>query len=125
MIDPLSGFPANAKIEPSAKQLLGRLSPQVPTMIRELLEVMERAARANSVPISKTELVANRDPEEGTERVEIRQWVRVPDDKIMDVWDKMGQEIDRWINALPDLEAEELTESVAFAVYSDANDVAA
>lgn len=125
MLDPLSGIPANVDVQPSARQLLGKLSPSVRALIVELLEVMERSAVVNSVPITRTELVADRDPEEVTEKIEIRQWVRLPHEMAMDHWEAVGHEIDDCVNGLPDPAADQLAEWTSFAVYPEVNDAAA
>ncbi len=125
MIDPISGFPQTVTIDPQTRQLLARLSPGVRRLIIRLVEVMERTARQNSAPITKTELSVDHDPEDATEKIEIRQWVRGPEQKALDVWDKIGSEVDQWVNSLSDMDEEALTEYVTFAVFSDVDDAAA
>ncbi len=125
MIDPLSGIPANIDVQPSARKLLRELSPEVRTLIFRLLEVMERSARDYSIPIAKTELVTDQDPEEGTKRIEIRQWVGLSHEAAMDYWEKIGHSVDNWIVQLPDQAADQLAEWVSFAVYPKASDAAA
>lgn len=125
MIDPRSAFPPYLTIDPSAKQLTGRLPVDVVALVGQLVKVMEHAAQVNSVPVTRTELVGNRDSEDSTERLEIRQWVHVPGEKAMGVWDKVGREIDYWVHGLHPVEADLVTEWTAFAVYSDVDDAAA
>lgn len=125
MIDPLSAFPPDVLIDPAAKNLLGRLSPGVRKLIGRLVEVMESSVREKSIPISKTELSVDHDPEDGTDKIEIRQWVRGPEERALEVWDHVGHEVDNWVNNLSDLDAEALTEHVTFAVYSDLDNAAA
>ncbi len=125
MMDPIAGLPENVTADPHAKQLLARLSPGLRGLIVRLVEVMERTARQNSVSITKTELSVDHDPEDATEKIEIRQWVRAPEQKALDVWDKIGSEIYQWVNGLSDMDEEALTENVTFAVFSDVDDAAA
>ncbi len=125
MIDPLSGFPPNVTVDAPARHLLARLTPGVRRLISRLVEVMQRTANQSAVPISRTEISVDQDPEDGTEKIEIRQWVRGPEVKALDVWDRIGHEVEDWANGLSDLDAEALTEYVTFAVYADADDAAA
>jgi hypothetical protein len=124
MLDPLSAFP-NVSVDPEARMLLARLSPGVRRLIGRLIEVMARAAEENAVPISKTDLSVDHDPEEATEKIEIRQWVRGPEERALEAWDKLGHAVDDWVNGLSDLDAEALTEHVTFVVYPSADHAAA
>ncbi len=125
MIDTLSGISADVDIQPAAKQLLRKLPANLRALLVELVEVMERSAREHSVPMARTELIDERDPEDGTEKIVLRQWVRMPHEAAMDYWAKMGHDIDAWASGLPEPAADQLGEWVAFAVYPQTNDAAA
>ena len=69
MIDPLSGIPANVDVQPDAKKLLRRVPAGVRALLVEILDVMERSAQEYSAPVARTELIAERDLEDGTEKI--------------------------------------------------------
>jgi hypothetical protein len=125
MIDPRYDFPGKVDVKPSARELLDRLSTRHRELLRELVGLMDESAKRHSVPVNRTEVVAHQDPEEHTERLEIRQWVRLPHERAMDHWAMVGRDIDDWVNSLPAIDAEAISEWTAFAVYPDRNDAAA
>ncbi len=125
MIDPMSAIPANVDVQSAAKQLVRKLPANLRALLVELLGVMERSAQEHSVPMTRMELIAERDPEDGTEKIVLRQWVRMPHEAVMDYWAKMGRDIDSWASGLPEPAADQLGERVAFAVYPEATDAAA
>ena len=125
MIDPLSGIPANVDVQPDAKKLLRRVPASVRALLVEILDVMERSAQEYSAPVVRMELIAERDPEDGTEKVVVRQWVRTSHETAMDYWAKVGRDIDGWVRQLPEPAADQVGEWVAFVVHPEANDAAA
>ena len=125
MIDPPAGIPANVDVQLDAKKLLRRVPAGVRALLVETLEVMERSAQEYSAPVVRMELIAERDPESGTEKVVVRQRVLTSHEMAMDYWAKMGDDVDRWTRQLPELAADQLGEWVAFDVHPEANDAAA
>lgn len=125
MLDPASRFSLKAKVEPSAQQLLGHLPANVGILLGEVLDLMDRYARENSISVTRTEVVARRDPEEATEKLVIRQWVNLPRDAAMEYWDRVGKEIEGWLYDQPDMLADQVAEWTVFTVYSEVDDAAA
>lgn len=125
MIDPQSGIPESAEVHPSARRLLRRLPRDVRALLVDLLDVMEHSAEERSITVTRTEVVAHHDPEEGTEKLEVRQWVDLPRKRALEHWSEMGRRIEDWIDRQHEPSAELLMEWVAFTVYSDLDDAAA
>ena len=123
MIDPRQlRLPLNPEVQPSAYPLL---SKAVYTLLRGYLELLDRYAREQSIPVDRVEIGSFQDPEEGTQQLVIAQWVGLSPQEAMEYWQRVGETVQLWVRGLPEVEATRVAEGISLEVYSDVDDAAA
>lgn len=125
MFDPASRHPLKADLDPEARALLRNIDPTVGRLLSQYLDHVEGFARLSAVSVSHTEVTAYHDPEEHTDHLVITQWVRLPSEKVVQYWDRLGSVVEQWVRSLDQEEANLVSEWTALEVRPDAADAAA
>jgi len=100
-------------VEASAHPLL---KAEVRETLERLLKLLDNEARAQSIPVSKSEVRGFTDPEDEADSLVVTQWVEAPVQTALTYWDRLGAAVEIWTNQLPKEDASLVAEQIAVEV---------